>query len=836
MDKRRSEGSSRERSRTNTIAPKRIANSDAFLDASRDPRLNNDKYRAQMMSNKSRVSPDTTITTMASKNGPSKVDKVDKADLNQGGLGQTSQISVNKNACFACAMCPSRLFDTIDKVRVHVEDEHSISVKEIVDKLIKLPATNYLRSFRCVACPASASSSIGTSEEELKVHFKEKHKINTVKPFLIKRICRICDYDKSTSNDQLVKHITDEHPRSDYGDEDEDDQDEANEEASNNDEYEPYEPEEELDYEPKPESPAPVVSRDRSRDQRDYEASSVPEDGELSAEESRRRSRKRSRSVSSNSSQSSHESKIKVKPRKYRDSSSSSADSRLGRRKKASSVSPESSSKRKVYIKNSAGSKVVDRKKPQSPARVAPTSSTSGTAGKEVFGLYYTPPGGFCEECNERYDKGEGAQRHYKSKAHFFNTKNKYRCYFCNAYVQDTKGHLESRHRDMTFQCQLNGCNHPRFTQAAKVIDHVRCNHSREFKRTNKDMDLFRKKMISMPRNIMSFTCKQCRIVFHGDVKIAIVHLVLEHGQNVPQRNDFVFQCRICGPRALFDNERQLESHCKMHLDEVSRGASRSPSSDRSSVDRGRSRSRSRSRSYSPRFQGGGGRPEGGRPGSGDRRPGSGDRESGGNRGGAKSILRCHFCTDEFRTLAVRKNHMLRDHRELLFECALCTFANMYRRDLVWHLREHHRKEHGFSDGQLVKEFVHMPKDLRKIICIKCSETEAHENAVWLAVDPNEDTSKVGYPLSVIRYWLSVTTTTAELQHLLLFVVISVVIIILYFLTPVIIITPHYNYSATTYHDLACYMMPSYGDLTEKNYLLGTLSQIIYKPMIHYGI
>ena len=67
----------------------------------------------------------------------------------------------------------------------------------------------------------------------------------------------------------------------------------------------------------------------------------------------------------------------------------------------------------------------------------------------------------------------------------------------------------------------------------------------------------------------MSFTCKQCRIVFHGDVKIAIVHLVLEHGQNVPQRNDFVFQCRICGPRALFDNERQLESHCKMHLDEV---------------------------------------------------------------------------------------------------------------------------------------------------------------------------------------------------------------------------------------------------------------------------
>ena len=62
---------------------------------------------------------------------------------------------------------------------------------------------------------------ITTSEEELKVHFKEKHNIEIVKPFLIKRICRICDYNKSASNDQLVKHITDEHPRSDYGDEDE---------------------------------------------------------------------------------------------------------------------------------------------------------------------------------------------------------------------------------------------------------------------------------------------------------------------------------------------------------------------------------------------------------------------------------------------------------------------------------------------------------------------------------------------------------------------------------------------------------------------------------------
>ena len=71
------------------------------------------------------------------------------------------------------------------------------------------------------------SSSIGTTEDELKVHFKEKHKINTVKPFLIKRICRICDHDKSTSNAELIKHIETEHPRSNFGD-DEDDEEEEN--------------------------------------------------------------------------------------------------------------------------------------------------------------------------------------------------------------------------------------------------------------------------------------------------------------------------------------------------------------------------------------------------------------------------------------------------------------------------------------------------------------------------------------------------------------------------------------------------------------------------------
>lgn len=65
----------------------------------------------------------------------------------------------HKNACFTCGLCPGQMtaiFDTIGKVRSHVEKEHSIDAKEIIDKLVKLPSPSNLRSFKCVACPATA--------------------------------------------------------------------------------------------------------------------------------------------------------------------------------------------------------------------------------------------------------------------------------------------------------------------------------------------------------------------------------------------------------------------------------------------------------------------------------------------------------------------------------------------------------------------------------------------------------------------------------------------------------------------------------------------------------
>lgn len=69
---------------------------------------------------------------------------------------------------------------------------------------------------------------IGISEDKLRAHFKLKHKTNNIKPFLLKRICRICANDTSGSDAELVKHIDAAHPRSNYWvDEDDDEVDDA---------------------------------------------------------------------------------------------------------------------------------------------------------------------------------------------------------------------------------------------------------------------------------------------------------------------------------------------------------------------------------------------------------------------------------------------------------------------------------------------------------------------------------------------------------------------------------------------------------------------------------
>ena len=65
------------------------------------------------------------------------------------------------------------------------------------------------------------SATFVISEDDMKTHFKAKHKISTVKPFLVKRICRICDQSNFNTNDDLAKHIEADHPKSSFCEEEE---------------------------------------------------------------------------------------------------------------------------------------------------------------------------------------------------------------------------------------------------------------------------------------------------------------------------------------------------------------------------------------------------------------------------------------------------------------------------------------------------------------------------------------------------------------------------------------------------------------------------------------
>merc|ERR1712018_49941 len=183
--------------------------------------------------NKSRISPDTTAKMM----------KSDSQDTKTQRKMQEHTMSKNKNACFSCGLCQGSagsIFESITEARNHVQTVHEIAEESVVDKLIKLPTTNFLKSYKCIACPGNAGNLIGVSEETLKTHFKEKHKTNTIKPFLLKRNCRICGFDKAPNDSELVKHFENDHPKSDFwaDDEEEPDQDEEAYEPVDDSKYE----------------------------------------------------------------------------------------------------------------------------------------------------------------------------------------------------------------------------------------------------------------------------------------------------------------------------------------------------------------------------------------------------------------------------------------------------------------------------------------------------------------------------------------------------------------------------------------------------------------------
>ena len=109
-----------------------------------DPRLSNDKYRAQMKSLKSqRISPDTTMKTSSTKK-------------TEDGPGSTK---LAPNASFSCSLCPlnaTTMFDSIGGVRAHLQQLHAIEGQDIWDPLTRIPKAEFLKSYKCKACPPTA--------------------------------------------------------------------------------------------------------------------------------------------------------------------------------------------------------------------------------------------------------------------------------------------------------------------------------------------------------------------------------------------------------------------------------------------------------------------------------------------------------------------------------------------------------------------------------------------------------------------------------------------------------------------------------------------------------
>ena len=153
------------------------------------------------------VSPDTTINTKATPSSStssfaSKVTAMASSSANcdycpspapvlDTNAEKTNHLSKHHDlALFGCGLCDDR-FDAIDDIRGHVGNVHAIS-EDIIDKLVRLPFTIHLRMYRCVACTPNSRRYIGITEEQMRSHFKTKHKTNVIKPFLLKRICRVC--------------------------------------------------------------------------------------------------------------------------------------------------------------------------------------------------------------------------------------------------------------------------------------------------------------------------------------------------------------------------------------------------------------------------------------------------------------------------------------------------------------------------------------------------------------------------------------------------------------------------------------------------------------------
>ena len=63
------------------------------------------------------------------------------------------------NASFSCSLCPlnaTTMFDSIGGVRAHLQQLHAIEGQDIWDPLTRIPKAEFLKSYKCKACPPTA--------------------------------------------------------------------------------------------------------------------------------------------------------------------------------------------------------------------------------------------------------------------------------------------------------------------------------------------------------------------------------------------------------------------------------------------------------------------------------------------------------------------------------------------------------------------------------------------------------------------------------------------------------------------------------------------------------
>ena len=138
----------------------------------KDPRLSNDKYRAQMKTLNNRISPDTTMNV--NKTQVAKTEAKPAPPL-------------NPDASFSCSLCPT-MFDSIGGVRAHLQQLHAIEGQDIWDPLTRIPKSGFLKSYKCKACPPTARY-----ENRYILYFK-----NTHHDFLQAKCCQVWKWNAWT--------------------------------------------------------------------------------------------------------------------------------------------------------------------------------------------------------------------------------------------------------------------------------------------------------------------------------------------------------------------------------------------------------------------------------------------------------------------------------------------------------------------------------------------------------------------------------------------------------------------------------------------------------------